>query len=72
MNPWVNTSFGKRYWLLLKCPGRNIQSRCHTCATGTGTRLRSNAFQHIVCTAQVLEADVFELCCVIPIYLASL
>lgn len=72
VNPWVNNVFGKKYWLLVKHHGRDFQSRCHTCASGTGTRLRLNAVQYIVCMAQVLEADAFELCCVIPICLASL
>lgn len=72
MNPWVNASSGKKYWLLVKCSGRDIQSRCYTCATGTGTRLRLNPLQHIECMAQVLEAGAFELCCVTPICLASL
>lgn len=62
----------KKCWLLVKCPGRDIQSRCYTHATGTGTRLRLNAFQHIECMAQVLKAGAFELCCVTPICLASL
>jgi len=67
VNLWVKTSSGKRYWLAVKHPGRDVQSRCYACAT----RLRLNAFQYTVCVAQVLEADAFELCCVSPICLAS-